>query len=176
MILLISYFICIVIILGLMILTEPSEEFTKKDFLIVCTISSLSLFGVSTFAIFIKNDFVLEKDTKIKEKIEYIYSLNDKSNVINNFIIGSYSFKSNHRYIYYIKNEDGSKERKEINSDNVKIYEGNYEKPYYKETICEYGAKYNIKLGYFEDKKDCEPKKQLFVPEKTIISEYKLNN
>lgn len=134
------------------------------------------LFGSSLF-MFWKHDFKLVIPKSVNVFKENIYSLNNGDiSIQGHFVLGSGSVGSNPTYSYFIKNEDGSKERKSVTSDRTKIFEGNYEQPYFEETSCQNGLMYSFSTGLYEDNKDdiCEKRieRKLFVPNKTVVLEF----
>lgn len=155
----------------LVVIPSDFEETLKP--LITTTIV---LFCICTSCIFMVNKNTINEKTFQNFK-EEIYSLNNgNNNVSGNFFLGSGSIDSKPSYTYFIKNKDGSKEKKQVTSNGTKIFEGEYEKPYLEEISCKNGSKYSLLLGYFEDVDVCEKQfeRKLFVPNNTIILEFNL--
>lgn len=126
-----------------------------------------------TFINFYVHGFKLSESKKIEIFKENIYSLNTSNELSGSFIIGSGVIKSESQYTYFIENQDGSKQRKSINSNDTKIYEG-YNKPYFEETKCKSGSAYSLKSGFFKDDDICSARveRKLYVPKNTIILDF----
>ena len=153
------------------VISTDFEEILKP--LITTTIV---FFCICTGSVFITNKNTIDEKTFNVFK-EEIYSLNNgNNNVSGNFFLGSGSIDSKPSYTYFIQNNDGSKEKKQVSSNGTKIFEGDYEKPYLEEVSCKNGSKYSFALGYFEDIDVCEKEfeRKLFVPKNTIILEFNL--
>lgn len=125
------------------------------------------------FIIFSNHDFKLTEPKKIEIFKEDIYSLNNSSELSGSFVLGSGIIKSSGQYTYFIENEDGSKQRKSIDSDDTKLYEG-FDKPYFEEIRCESGSSYSFKTGFFVDDDICSSRieRKLYVPKNTIFLDF----
>lgn len=172
---------CIIFCISLWITSMFLDSRDDDNFLKIATIISLVLTMVFTLKIFSNNGYTSE--IKKQEKIltdEKIYSLNDGgNNVVGSFVLGTGSINSIPQYSYFIKNSDGSKEKKYISSVGTKIFETNNKEPEYVETECISGKYYDFVTGIFsgEDEKekcDYHIKRILYVPEKTVVLEFNL--
>lgn len=144
-------------------------EYPEIDKGIIITMSIL--FGICTLIVFYCHDFKMSESEKIETFKENIYSLNNgNSNISGAFILGTGVIGSSETYTYFIQNQDGSKERKSVRTNETKIYEG-FETPYFEQTTCNNGSKYSFLSGFFQHVNTCEHyiQRKLFVPKDTII-------
>lgn len=134
-----------------------------------------TLWVLSTLYIFKYHDFKLSEPKKIETFKEDIYSLNNSNEMSGSFILGSGTINLSGTYSYFIKNQDGSKQRKSIQSDETRIYEDS-DKPYFEEITCKNGSSYSFKTGFFEDIDICANRieRKLYVPKNTIISDFSI--
>lgn len=170
--------IIVIVFCFIVFILSFDEEMGFKTFLFLTTI-------VGAFAFYYFHEPSEEKRIEIFE--EKIYSLNDGGKNINgSFLLGSGSISSQPQYSYFIKNENGSKEKKFIPSNKTEIFEGDYEPKFVKET-CYSAKKYSLFYGFriTSDKPEdnCQGgdtfgfssiHRKLFVPKDTIILEFQL--
>lgn len=139
--------------------------------------TAIIIFIMCNAIIFKRHNYKLSTPMQINVDKEYIYSLNNGSDKISgSFILGSGTIGSSSQYSYFIQNADGSKQKKSIQSDGTKIYEGLVDTPYIEIITCKDGEHYSFLTGFFEDSEEenCQKRteRKIFVPKNTIILEY----
>jgi len=111
---------------------------------------------------------IFEHSLKKIENVEKIkiYSMGENSTEVGEtFSLGFGSFNSKPVYSYFIKNKDGSLEKKFINSNETKIYRGDYE-PYLHIHTCKNRYEYSWWRGEYIEQKECKfnEKRTLYLP------------
>jgi hypothetical protein len=124
------------------------------------------LLGMALIMIFIFGGIFLYvyidyQTTNVTETIP-ILSLRDNSRIYGEFALGSGVISSEAVYVFYIKNDDGSYSRNNIDADITKIYMDENEHPYLLKRLTE------TKLSHYRHLVSGE----LHVPNGTIVMEY----
>lgn len=129
------------------------------------------IWGWITFSI-----YDTDTNTEYRTDVTSIYSIGGNSSSTNGtFILGTGSIDSTEYYTYFVRNLDGSKERKKVQVRDTKIFEGNYE-PRLEYSKCHAGSDYWWVSGMTSYKKDCNyfDKTILYLPENSVIQTFNI--
>ena len=169
----------LLIFLGVALVTYAISLRDDEDSIKHFLRTAIIIFIICNAIVFKRHDYKPSTPMQINIEKEYIYSLNNGSDkIFGSFILGSGTIGSTTQYSYFIQNSDGSKQKKSIQADGTKIYEGldNPSNPYIEIVTCKDGEYYSFLTGLFEDSEEekCQKRieRKIFVPNNTIILEY----
>lgn len=169
-------FLCIWMTLMFMIVFDPLPEEGGMN---VKSGTVLALVFTIFFELLIlnKHDYILTIDKKIETNRTDILSFKNSDISVNgSFVIGTGVISSTSQYSFFVKNPDGSKEKKFIPVRDTKIFEGDYT-PHIEVSKCTSAEKYNFLAGWYQRTDDCEfsETRKIFVPMGTVILDFNVN-